>query len=106
MEAADAIYRFVEDVERADFFKDEMRQSAVLQKLIIIGEAAARLSTDFWEQYPKVEWADIVGFRNIAVHEYFAISWPVVWVTATQDVSRLRRKIAQILAKESSEASD
>ena len=50
--------------------------------------------------------ADIVGFRNIAVHEYFAVSWPIVWVTATQDVPNLRRKVAQILAKESSEASD
>ncbi|MBN1937796.1 MAG: DUF86 domain-containing protein [Anaerolineae bacterium] len=106
VEAADAIYRFVEDIERADFFKDEMRQSAVLQKLIVIGEAAARLSAGFREQYPKVEWADIVGFRNIAVHEYFAISWSIVWVTATQDVPKLRREIAQILAKESSEASD
>lgn len=99
VEAADAISRFVQDIERESFFQDELRQSAVLQKLIIIGEAVARLSADFRTQHPEVEWADVVGFRNIAVHEYFVISWPIVWVTATQDVPELRRQVAQILAR-------
>jgi uncharacterized protein with HEPN domain len=100
LEAADAVSRFVKDVEREDFFADEMRQSAVLQKLIIIGEAAARLPIDFRERHSEVEWVDIVGFRNIAVHEYFAISWSIVWITAVEDVPRMQRKIARILAEE------
>jgi uncharacterized protein with HEPN domain len=103
VEAAEAVHRFVEGVEREDFFTDEMRQSAVLQKLIVIGEAAGRLPPAFREQHPEVEWADIVGFRNIAVHEYFAVSWSIVWITATQDVPNLRRKVARILAKEYTE---
>lgn len=103
VEAAEAILRFVEGVEREDFLDDEMRQSAVLQKLIVIGEAAARLPPDFRERHPEVEWADIVGFRNIAVHEYFAVSWSIVWVTATQDVPNLQRKVARILDEEYSE---
>ena len=44
--------------------------------------------------------ADIVGFRNIAVHEYFAVSWSIVWVTATQEVPGLQRRVARILAEE------
>jgi uncharacterized protein with HEPN domain len=100
VEAADAIARFVEDIEREDFLDDEMRQSAVLQKLIVIGEAAARLPMDFRERYPEVEWVDIVGFRNIAVHEYFAISWSIVWVTAIEDVPNLQREVGRILAED------
>jgi uncharacterized protein with HEPN domain len=100
VEAADAVRRFIEGVEREDFFDDEMRQSAVLQKLIVIGEAAARLPTGFRERHPEIEWVDIVGFRNVAVHEYFAVSWSIVWVTATQDVPNLRHKVARILAEE------
>ena len=100
VEAADAVACFVEGVEREDFFDDEMRQSAVLQKLIVIGEAAARLPVDFRERHPEVEWVDIVGFRNIAVHEYFAVSWSIVWVTATQEVPELRHKVAGILTEE------
>ena len=87
-------------IQREDFFGDELRQSAVLQKLIVIGEAAARLPVEFRERHPEIEWADIVGFRNIAVHAYFAVSWTIVWVAATQDVPNLRRKVAGILAEE------
>ena len=68
VEAADAVERFIEGVQREDFFGDELRQSAVLQKLIVIGEAAARLPVEFRERHPEIEWTDIVGFRNIAVH--------------------------------------
>ena len=59
--------------------------------------------TAFREQHSEVEWADIVGFRNIAVHEYFAVSWSIVWVTAMHDVPNLRRKVARILAEKYAE---
>jgi len=44
-----------------------------------------------------VEWADI------AVHEYFAISWSIVWITAIQDVPDLRPEVVRIQAKDYSE---
>ena len=100
IEAADAIQRFIEGMQRDDFFRDELRQSAVLQKLTLIGEAAARLPTEFTERHPEIEWVDIVGFRNIAIHEYFAVDWSIVWVAATQDAPALRREVARILAEE------
>ena len=44
--------------------------------------------------------ADIVGFRNIAVHEYFGVSWRIVWVTATDDVPDLHARVSRILSEE------
>ncbi|MBC7237941.1 MAG: DUF86 domain-containing protein [Chloroflexi bacterium] len=98
--AAEAISRFLHDVEPEQFMRDELRQSAVLQKLIVIGEAAARLPKDFTQAHPEIPWGDIAGFRNIAVHEYFAVDWRIVWVTATQDVPMLRQAIARLLERE------
>jgi uncharacterized protein with HEPN domain len=43
---------------------------------------------------------DIVGFRNIAVHEYFAILWTIVWETAGRDVPDLREKILSMIEAE------
>ena len=97
LEASDAVLRFIEPIQEEEFLKDELRQSGVLQKLIVIGEAAARLSQEFQAMHPEIEWPDIIGFRNIAVHEYFAIMWEIVWETAVTDVPRLRNQIAAIL---------
>jgi uncharacterized protein with HEPN domain len=94
----EAIHRFLLDVPCEDsFYGDDLRQSAILQKLIVIGEAAARLSDEFKAQHPDIEWTEIVAFRNITVHAYFSIAWEIVWVTATQDVPRLRRQMVELL---------
>lgn len=100
VEAADAIGRFVADVEMNEFVGNDLLRSAVLQKLTIIGEAAVRLPAEFRRAHAEVEWADVVAFRNIAVHAYFAVDWSIVWVTATQDAPALRAKVAAILEEE------
>ena len=100
IDAADAIQRFLYDTDEEEFSSNEMRRSAVLQKLLIIGEAAARLPDSFTANYPAVPWSDMVGFRNIVVHEYFSVDWSIVWTTATQDVPQLRAHVARILAIE------
>jgi uncharacterized protein with HEPN domain len=69
IEACDAIQRFLRRTDETAFMEDELIQSAILQKLIVIGETAARLPRKFVERHPEIEWADIVAFRNFAVHE-------------------------------------
>lgn len=105
VEAADAVARFLRNVDREGFIQDEILRSAVLHKLMIIGEAAARLSRQFRQRHLEIEWADVIAFRNIVVHAYFAVEWETVWVTATQDVPELRHEVAAILTREFSEAS-
>ena len=100
VEAADAIKRFLSGVQRDAFLQDELLCSGVLQKLSMIGEAAAHLPLEFRNRHPEIEWADIIGFRNIAVHAYFAIEWEIVWVAASQDVPDLQQRVADILARE------
>jgi len=105
LEAADSIKNFLAGVERDSFLQNDLLRSAVLQKLSVIGEAAARLPKEFRSRHPEVEWSDIIGFRNIAVHVYFAVEWPIVWVTATKEVPDLKKIIVEILAKEYPESS-
>ncbi len=100
VEAADAIEYFLADVGKETFAQDDLLRSAILHKLTIIGEAAARLPAEFHERHPEIEWADIVGFRNIAVHSYFSVDWNIVWLTATEDAPKLREQVAHILDSE------
>ncbi len=55
VEAAEAVARFLDETERDKFLGDELRQSAVLQKLIVIGEAASHLSSDFQARHTEIE---------------------------------------------------
>ncbi|MDO9068989.1 MAG: DUF86 domain-containing protein [Deltaproteobacteria bacterium] len=73
IESTDAIGSFIADIELSSFAGNDLVRSAVLQKLIVIGEAAAHLPKDFRERHTDVEWSDMVAFRNIAVHAYFFV---------------------------------
>ena len=66
----------------------------------MIGEAASKLPKKFTKRFPEIPWVDIIGFRNIAVHEYFAVRWDIVWVAATEEVPTLHEQIGQILRDE------
>jgi uncharacterized protein with HEPN domain len=100
LEAAQAIQRFIQGYDLEEFERNEMLNSAVIQKLTIIGEAAARLPKKFTKRFPEIPWSDIVAFRNIAVHEYFAIRWKTVWIAASEETPFLKEQIEKILEKE------
>jgi uncharacterized protein with HEPN domain len=100
VQAAGEIREFLAGASKESFLSNNMLRSAVLNKLTIIGEAAARLGKDFKAAHPDVKWEDIVAFRNIAVHAYFAVDWSLVWDAAIEDSPALERRVAEILAKE------
>ena len=100
VEMADAIEVSLRGVDRAAFLADRDKHDAVLLKLILIGEAAARLPKALRKRHPEVPWAEIITFRNMAVHIYFAVDWEFVWITASEDTPKLRGLVADILAKE------
>lgn len=100
LEAGDAIDDFLDGIDESTFLTSELHKAATLQKLTIIGEAAARLPREFRERHPQVEWRDIIAFRNIAIHAYFSVQWEIVWATAKDDVPILRQHVLEILRTE------
>lgn len=98
VEAAEAIARFLERTTRAGFVSDDLLRSAVLNKLQIIGEAAAHVGPSTRGRIPQVPWRDVVGFRNFTVHAYFAVDWEVVWSTAVDDVPQIAAAVRPFLA--------
>ena len=97
------IQAFLDGMDASAFLGSELHKAATLQKLTVIGEAVARLSPTFREVHSEVEWRDIIAFRNIAVHAYFAVQWDIVWATATDEVPGLRRQVLEILQAENLE---
>lgn len=97
VDAADSIASFLSGRTRDEFVGSDLLRSAVLQKLLVIGEAATRLPDTFRTAHPTVEWRRIAAFRNVAVHAYFSVDWSIVWTIAVDAVPRLRVGVAEIL---------
>ncbi len=65
----------------------------------IIGEASRALPEEFKEQASSIPWQDIVGMRNVVVHEYFGILPDVVWDVIQNELPILKKQIVLLLAE-------
>jgi uncharacterized protein with HEPN domain len=100
IEAADRVAVHPAEQDHDRFLANVTRQAAVPHELTVIGEAASRLSETIRRAHPATPWAKIIAFRNVVVHEYFGLSWEIVWNTATDLVPELRRQVAAVLKAE------
>ncbi len=96
IEHTDAVLRHLAHKSANDLKADDVLQYSILMRLIIIGEATAKVSESPRQRHPEIPWNRIVGFRHFAVHTYYAVDWDRVW-NATQQLSHLRRALADIL---------
>ena len=100
LEALDSVSRIIAGCPEEEFLRNEVIHYAVAQRLTTVGEACARLSSDLTARYGSIPWGDIVGLRNVLVHEYFGILWSSVWLTATEKAPALRNQITEIMRLE------
>lgn len=79
----------VESLTLGAFRDDETVQEAVLYRLVVIGEAVKRLSSEFREAHTEMRWTAIAGLRDVLVHSYDRVSLAEVWDIATLHVPAL-----------------
>jgi uncharacterized protein with HEPN domain len=83
--AAELIEQFVRGVEYEQFEANHEKQSAVLHQLMVVGEAAKRLSVEFRDSHPDVPWTRMAGMRDRLIHAYDDVDLKLVW-EAVNDV--------------------
>lgn len=91
--SAEKVIRYVEGVSQSRFMVDEQLQDAVIRRLLIVGEAAGRIS----EALNTVEWTEVRGLRNRLVHEYDDISLQVIWEITQTEMTDLISKIKPLI---------
>lgn len=90
---------YISGLDKAGFLADKRTQQAVIMNLVIIGEAATRIMTDFPEftsAHPEMPWRNMRGMRNRIAHGYFDIDLVQVWETAHKALPDLSAQLAAV----------
>lgn len=74
-------------------------RNAVIRRLEIIGEAARRISDETKSAYQNLPWYEMVGMRNVMIHDYDDVDMVIVWETIQNDLPPLISALESILSK-------
>ncbi len=100
MESCRKIREFTEGMSFQEFESDVKTQDAVIRNFEVIGEAAKRLPEEIRSQCHDIEWAKIIGFRNIPIHEYFGVKLETVWSAIEEKLTALEEHCKAMLGEE------
>jgi uncharacterized protein with HEPN domain len=88
---------YLQNSSFADFMQNSMMRFACIKQMEIIGEAGNHVSDEIKVKFSTIEWAQLVGMRNVFVHEYFGVDSSLVWEIIINDIPDLKEKIVRIL---------
>lgn len=83
-----ALERFGESYDA--FEKDIPFQDSCSLCLIQIGEAVNRISDEFKNKHPEIEWHQIYGMRNHLVHGYNMFDAEIAWDAIEHNIPSLQ----------------
>jgi uncharacterized protein with HEPN domain len=100
LQGIEAIEKFVDRIEYEDFRANDEKQSAVIRKFEIIGEAIKNIPLDFKKKHPEIYWQEAANMRNKLIHEYFGVDLSLVWKTIKNDLPRFKAQIQKIIKQQ------
>ena len=89
LDAAQMVEQPSSSQDFAQYSNDRRTQLAVERSLKIIGEAAGRVSALFRDEHPEIPWRQIIGQRNILIHEYGEVKQERIWKVVRENVPQL-----------------
>lgn len=91
------IHLFTAGMTVEEFLLDLKTQAAVQHQLLVLGEAAKRISESFRVQLPEIPWSPMARMRDTHIHAYDLVNLEEVWQTAAQDMPALLASLERLL---------
>jgi len=91
------IKEIIKGVPHTKFVENKTIRYAIERLLLIVGEAANHVSIKFREQHPEIEWAQIIGLRNILAHEYGEVKTDKIYLAATKGIPALLENLEDLV---------
>lgn len=61
------------------------------------GEAARHIPEEITQRYSKVPWGDMIGMRDVLIHDYIEVDLEAVWLTVKDDLPKAEEEIRRII---------
>lgn len=97
--AASEVGQFLQGIDRSAFFNDLEKQRAVGMNLVMLGEAAARISEEYPEfvvDHSDLPWQALRDFRNRIAQGYLDIELMALWDIAQKSVPELLSQLDSV----------
>lgn len=98
LKALRSLKSFTQDRSLDDYMADELLRMGIERALEIVGEAANRLSPDFQAAHTEIDWRNIVGLRNIIVHQYDELDYENIRKIVTTQAPTLLEQVEPLLS--------
>jgi uncharacterized protein with HEPN domain len=99
VQAIEDIMQAMNQVSFEEFSMNREKQAAILYFLLMIGEATKRLSPEFRDSHPQINWKGMAGMRDILAHQYDRVNIQVVWDAVQTDLPELLVQIKFLLGE-------
>ena len=94
-EAIGNIEEYLKTVSSAgEFVANKLLCHAVIYNLQCIGESVYRLSREYVQSHPDIDWSSIEGLRHVLVHDYYSVNMDRVWAIVQKDLPELKAYLA------------
>jgi uncharacterized protein with HEPN domain len=99
-ESINKIDTYTQGIEFDSFCFNEMMFDAVIRNLEIMGEASRNLPDELKSKYPEIPWRQMIGVRNILIHEYFGIDNTIIWEIIKKNLPEIKPLILKAIQEE------
>ncbi len=89
LQSAELILTYTAHYSKDEFVANVQLQDSVIRRLLVIAEAARRVSDTTRQALPNISWQEINGMRNRLVHEYNDVNLNIVWDVVQSEIPPL-----------------
>ena len=91
---------FTKGKSRNDLNSNEQLSLALVRLVEILGEAAAKVSSNIQQRYADIPWRQIIGTRNRLIHGYEDVNLDILWQIITHDLPPLTKMLQSAIESE------
>lgn len=97
LDSARESVRFAATRQRSDLDSDRLLTLGLLKCVETVGEAAYRITRNYRDAHPQIDWEALIAMRHSLVHDYHAVDLDALWNTVTVDLPALIPSLEQIV---------